>query len=218
MKRNHITEIHLATRLRVFQTENLFDNFSNTYVVKIDGITDRTSTYCTFEETFACLLEEEQILGDDPTSSALKVQLLASFSLLIGNANSKKGESEFLVLKPDDPAVLETVHATGFRWLQQSFMGRELSRLPYVKIFLRLFCALLPVAGDLLKTCGEGYTGDEDRFKTELEASTSGVTEQLYLRLTLLISNEERPKKGGLKIACSQPFFKWVTALIGYLP
>ncbi|ESN91398.1 hypothetical protein HELRODRAFT_165428 [Helobdella robusta] len=66
----------------------------------------------------------------------------------------------------------------------------------HVEILLRLFCALFPVTGDLLKTCGDDYTGDGGRFKMELEASTSRVTEQPYLGLTLLTSNEERPRKG----------------------
>ncbi|ESO00490.1 hypothetical protein HELRODRAFT_175927 [Helobdella robusta] len=84
-------------------------------------------------------------------------------------------------------------------WVQMAatkFCGpRAFATSFHVKIFLRPFYALIPVTGDLLKTCGDGYTA-------------SRVTEQSYLGLTMLTSNEEEPKKCGLKTAHSQLFLK----------
>ncbi|ESN96877.1 hypothetical protein HELRODRAFT_178677 [Helobdella robusta] len=117
------------------------------------------------------------------TGSASKVQLLASSSLPMSNANSRRGESEFLAPKSDDPGgihdikltagrcsflvVLETVHATEFRRLQQSLVDRG-------------------HMNSLIKT---------------------------YLKLTLLTSRKEGLKKFGLKIQSKTKIDLWTYSI-----
>ncbi|ESN91247.1 hypothetical protein HELRODRAFT_182103 [Helobdella robusta] len=76
-------------------------------------------------------------------------------------------------------------------WVQTAattFCGlRALATYFQVKIFLFLFCPLIPGTEDILKTCGNGYTG----------VGASRAIKQPYLELTLVILNKEGPRKGN---------------------
>jgi len=109
------------------------------------------------------------------------------------------------------------------------YVGRGIHTLPHINILLRLICTVSWVAPQKLcstawiryKSCGDGSTGDGDRFKIKLEASSlwparrrlccdgrwglglerqtppaaSTVTQRPFLGSTLLTSHEEGLEK-----------------------
>ncbi|ESN94211.1 hypothetical protein HELRODRAFT_164008 [Helobdella robusta] len=111
------------------------------------------------------------------TGSVPKVQLLASSLLLMGNANSRRGESEFLALNQMTRASAVAVFSSRLgdclcHWVETAatkfFEPKAFATSFLVKIFLRLFGALLPVTVDLLKICDEGYIVDRGMFQNIL--------------------------------------------------